>query len=1036
MPVTLRRFGLEQNRSHLEREKLIIGTRARLGGVLGTLLTKLDDQIIGFVVRLANRIYKNGRMNRKEWNSIRNRVLGAEILTPYHDFRNGVSKTMDRFQRMAFFEVTEALVDVFGMIYPVSHRTVSKKALEKDINDLEFMDSNLELDFLKKGREVVEESVYLEEMFRIREVLEARVGEVIEQKKSIKRKVISLFIGTGKINEDFEMFLAKQLTVGLAPADLITTVTTQHIADMQTVLLRNIRNGLDVGAARTEFMNKLSDDMLNGVSRKKMSFNTMRIMRTAHQRASTSATSLFALRNRDLIVALERVADGRPCPACVILDGTRWPVGSTISDHPLGMAHTDLTNMVIREKDGIVHRCFLQDLCVGDKILSGDEGLFVRVINLRKEKYSGVEYRFAFSTGTNVSVTPEHPFIDISGIEISAVDLFLESLEYDGNPSVMGIGGVSHIDSIKVRHRHGIQILHIEVEEPHTYICEDIILHNCIFVPITKTLAELGFDIEKVPENMRQAFEVQSRAFPTMYSRFFGLSEKDQRLVFGNNKLYDFWKAEKFPLQELVVKKNGMFFPTSFSEISARVEQLGGVSFPKAEIGFDFTRIKSKPDAIKNFMVNADPVDRAKEGWVMVSADDVPSELQFIDSEFVKGGNGFGNGSAERALLDPDVVARADNFIKFHPDGSVIPWWDINEHYRALGVYRRVGIDGKDYFAMPKSKYNELLKKKGKAAKKVVKKGAKKKELARAKFDFDEIFSDIDFKTIKREALDDLKEFGGVVDDPFAVKGRLKRFLFGNQSLLDELDRTFNSWLGKRKNGKKLIGLRKKIHADWSSSSSSNSALLLKQWASERGAGDIVFHNVFIDSNTNLIKDIKGRAVRAIERLSKNTGLTKKEIFDFLDLQKSYTDWQLKKFFPGRDSITIGRRFFFPFDSVSEDVLLKLFRGEAVEISQNPVSSWNLSNAFNREYRTKLDSGKVKSVKIKDGILKIDIKGLRQLEEQISGGGLSIIIEADVPIDSMFSTFFDDKLFGFGVGENEFIYIAQEKVKYRLIQVR
>lgn len=225
----------------------------------------------------------------------------------------------------------------------------------------------------------------------------------------------------------------------------------------------------------------------------------------------------------------------------------------------------------------------------------------------------------------------------------------------------------------------------------------------CVFVPQIKTLAEMGFDESLVPPDKRQAFKTSSRAFPSMKSRFMAMSEADQRAVFANNKLFDFWKAEKFPLEAITVKRSGMFVPTSFREISGRIEQLGGVSFPRAEIGFEFTRIKSKADAVNTFWSEVDPVDRATKGRVLVREADLPVKFQQNSK--------FGLGEVERQKLSAEIVAKADDFIRFHAKGKEVPWYDWNEYARTLNLYRRVDVNGRVYYSIPKGTYRRLVEK-------------------------------------------------------------------------------------------------------------------------------------------------------------------------------------------------------------------------------------------------------------------------------------------------------------------------------------
>ena len=179
-----------------------------------------------------------------------------------------------------------------------------------------------------------------------------------------------------------------------------------------------------------------------------------------------------------------------------------------------------------------------------------------------------------------------------------------------------------------------------------------------------------------------------------MKSKFLRMSEADQRKIFGNNKLYDFWKKEKFPLEKLVINKNGMFVPTSFKEVFRRRESLGGISFPKATAGFQNNR-----RAINNFFNVVDPIDRATS-MVLVRVQDLPTNL-FAQSKF-----GIGLESILKA--EANILSKANEFIRFYARGAKVQWNDINEYYRVLGIHRRVDINGKTYFAISRKEFDAL----------------------------------------------------------------------------------------------------------------------------------------------------------------------------------------------------------------------------------------------------------------------------------------------------------------------------------------
>jgi len=113
---------------------------------------------------------------------------------------------------------------------------------------------------------------------------------------------------------------------------------------------------------------------------------------------------------------------------------------------------------------------------------------------------------------------------------------------------------------------------------------DDHIMGLCIFVPRVKTLEELGFDKEKVSPKLRAGFSRQQRGYVLWKDKFLSMSEAEQRKVFANNALYDLWKRERFPLEKLVVKRQGMTVPITYKEAVSKVANWPTVSNPSAQV--------------------------------------------------------------------------------------------------------------------------------------------------------------------------------------------------------------------------------------------------------------------------------------------------------------------------------------------------------------------------------------------------------------------------------------------------------------------
>ena len=217
---------------------------------------------------------------------------------------------------------------------------------------------------------------------------------------------------------------------------------------------------------------------------------------------------------------------------------------------------------------------------------------------------------------------------------------------------------------------------------------------GCTFVPVAETYNDLGINKDDVSIDTQTKFKISARSMPNMKSKFLRLSEAEQRKVFGNNLLFDFWKREKFPLEKLVINRNGTFVPTSFKEVSKRIESLGGVSFPKATVGF-----QSNARTVRSFMHVVDPLDRVRS-QILIRIKDLPSTL-FKESKF---GIGFEN----ILRAEANTLSKANEFIRFHARGRKVHWNDINEYYRTLGLHRRIDINGRTYFSISKFDFKLL----------------------------------------------------------------------------------------------------------------------------------------------------------------------------------------------------------------------------------------------------------------------------------------------------------------------------------------
>ena len=87
----------------------MVGGKGRIGGELKNALKILDDDVLAFILGLTRDIYVNGKINKREWNRVRRRVLNTRIHTPYNNFDKRFSTVAAKFQKMAFKETSSAM---------------------------------------------------------------------------------------------------------------------------------------------------------------------------------------------------------------------------------------------------------------------------------------------------------------------------------------------------------------------------------------------------------------------------------------------------------------------------------------------------------------------------------------------------------------------------------------------------------------------------------------------------------------------------------------------------------------------------------------------------------------------------------------------------------------------------------------------------------------------------------------------------------------------------------------------------------------
>lgn len=222
-----------------------------------------------------------------------------------------------------------------------------------------------------------------------------------------------------------------------------------------------------------------------------------------------------------------------------------------------------------------------------------------------------------------------------------------------------------------------------------------------------RTLTDLGFDPDKVPEKYRTGFSRVVGASRTWRSKFYDLPEEEQRRIFNNDLLFSLWKREKLSLGSLVHQRNGMFVPKSYRQVFEELPKLGGLSSPNAEVAGLDVQVTTKQKTL--FLAIVDPVDRADAGLILIPSDTVKDRDLGLRGKY--GGDAMGDGQdiiEKRGQFDSLVSQVLELMAGANLRKGGPLWLDQNEALRMLGVYRRIATDGSVYYAIPKRVFERI----------------------------------------------------------------------------------------------------------------------------------------------------------------------------------------------------------------------------------------------------------------------------------------------------------------------------------------
>jgi len=677
--IPLRAFGRDLQKVHLRREAgLVRDTKSILDRMRRDMTATADEWLDAMVI--------NGQLNYKLWDRWQRSFVNAlhrNIKDAYDDLA-GLTITA---QKTAFDTASSAIVAEFKTLYPM----IKVEKTDKEPKPLTFIDKSLEALHAECCAELMESGIGQEQA-------EAQSWASVTAWSSIEEaRIPVLQVGKGRVTPEYLQFLRDQTRSDIAPGNLIKTISADQLKVVQGTLVSAMEKGKDMRWTKDKIMSELGKGMIDEKAKEKLDYNVMRIVRTSHNRAANASIAYFSAQN-PVVAEMERVADGRPCAACITGD----------------------TKIIT--KDG---RKPITDVQIGDEVLT-HKGRFMPVLQTMSRGYCGVMV-LIHARGRSLRMTPEHEILT----------------EYGFVPAMT----LKHSDGIVVWDDKAKEMFYcrpdwftlyedepweemvynLEVAEDNSYVANGICVHNCLILdgtryakgqvlvdhpngmclltPVVKSLEEMGYDYNSLPETAKKAWVRQERPHPPMKIEFYELPEKDQRIVLGNST-FELWKKEKFPLEALVVRSKGWLTPITFKDLQAKISTLGGLSAPKASLTLADGTMRILTAADRAITLPLDPVDRANPDAVIWQGQPPRVSGQYQQDLFGMGVDG---------MIPESVRAQAEDWLfsvgKLPDDATWraqaiagAKWQEFNEYARTLGLYARKGTDGRFYYVVPKGK--------------------------------------------------------------------------------------------------------------------------------------------------------------------------------------------------------------------------------------------------------------------------------------------------------------------------------------------
>jgi len=291
MPTPLRKFGLVLHRQ-MRADDIAFAKELRQGYKV------LEFAMGGITQQIVTDIFDDLRLNPDVWKSKQRTYLGY-YQTTINGFYDQWAKKTEALQKRAFFNSFFEFRKLLNQLYPKRYRT-----------------------------------------FKNAEAFTAFYGDKVAREtfKDVREDDLKInLVLRSDANESFKQFLQDQIDLERPPGSLIKTISPEHTRIVQREVLLGMDQGLSHAQTRDKIVAQISTAVAGSEIRKKMEYNVMRIARSSYQQAAAAEMAYFSAQNAAMVSGIMRVADGRPCLACAMLDGKIYPVGTQIPDHPNGM---------------------------------------------------------------------------------------------------------------------------------------------------------------------------------------------------------------------------------------------------------------------------------------------------------------------------------------------------------------------------------------------------------------------------------------------------------------------------------------------------------------------------------------------------------------------------------------------------------------------------------------------------------------------------------------------------------------------------